>query len=733
MITARGPFRRLLNPWMAILVSAVAGAILLGSLHTQGPFFRGDLILYFTGLIPLVLWQVMTMRNRDGDRLPAHALVAATPALLLLAFAMLSTVCSTTEYDYYYFSHWLPSPKEPWWVGVRLFAISWTLLTPFLLRSRATYRTLLTLLMVAAMGCAYFGFQQGTAGQPINNFDHSAMIFRIWQFAQSFPQLTNYVPAWNGGIIDTSGTMSGVAGLGLAAWPFWQLPDLMATYTQVFQIFFTLGLPLLAAASLLMIGARWEAACIAAILTLSPSREFSLWTIQHGTATASFAMSFSLPFSACLFRIVWLRDRRWRVLIPTILSGFLLLIWPPNFFVAAGIGLSILISRRVWRWSTWARLGLVGLVLGLLLLKWVLTLLFDAQESTDFLMKKEHIGLVGAKVSATGVLAGGRELLESYLSGTQPFIAFLGILGGILAAPRSIRRWFGTQVMVMIAIVLFSLQFPNLQLWRFINLAVLLAVAPAAILVHRILRLRDRRLALVRSALFGLLLVTILQVYNLFAHKTSIHYVTLHSPLTELMAFFKAKDTPPGRVMFVGRNNAHFGHSWVACLPILADREMMGSDYYNFPPGFKDVSDYPPLPFRETDDGVRLFAETYNVRYIVAHHENWFERLSTNTQWVTRVTSEPAFLGYRFALFETRFPDSWFLEGDGSVDARCNALDVRVDPGTSEGVLKYTWQEGLQSEDKAVDIYPHEESPGITLIGFRTRGPKQFRIVYNNR
>jgi len=613
---------------------------------------------------------------------------------------------------------------------VRLFAILWTLLTPFLLRCRDSYRALLTVLAALAMGCAYFGFQQGTAGQPINNFDHSAMLFRLWQFAQSFPRLTNYVPAWNGGIIDTSGTMSGVAGLGLAAWPFWQTTDILAAYTQVFHLFFTLGLPLLAALSLRMMGARWEAACIAAILSISPSREFSLWTIQHGTATASFAMSFALPFSACLFRIVWLRDHRWRILIPALASGFLLLVWPPNFFVAAAIGLSCLASYRVWRRKSWGLLGLLGVVLGVLLLKWVLTVLGDAQESTGFLLKKEHIGLVGAKVSATGVLAGGRELLESYMSGTQPLIAFLGILGGMLAAPRSVRRWFGTQILVMVLIVLCCLQFPNLQLWRFINLAVLLAVAPAAILLHRILRLRDRRLALARSAIVALLLMTILQVYNLFAHKTSIHYVTLHSPLKELMAFFKAEDTPPGRVMFVGQNKAHFGHSWVACLPILSGREMMGSDYYNFPPGFREVSDYPPLPFRKTDDGVRFFAETYNVRYIVVHHENWFNRLSASTQWVTRVTSDPAFLDHRFALFETHFPDSWFLEGDGSVQARCNTIDVQLSPDTVTGVLKYTWQEGLRSADPAVEIHPQEVASGITLIGFRTRGPKQFSIEY---
>jgi len=442
-------------------------------------------------------------------------------------------------------------------------------------------------------------------------------------------------------------------------------------------------------------------------------------------------MSFALPFSACLFRIVWLRDHRWRVLVPAVVSGFLLLVWPPNALVACAIAISCLISYRAWRWKSWARLSIVGLVLAMLLFKWVLAVLFDARESTDFLLKQTHIGLVGAEVTALGVIPGGMELLAGYLRGTHPLVAFLGIAGSIFALQRSVRRWFGVQVTAMMAVVLFSIQFPNLQLWRFINVACLIAVAPAAILLHRILRLADHRLAVVRAAILAMLLATGYQAYDLYARKTPIRYTTFQSPLPELMRFFREDPGPSGRVMFVGRSRSHFGHSWVACLPVIADREMMAVDYYNFPLGFRDVSDYPPLLFRQTPERLRFFIEAYNVRYIVAHDRAWLSRLLAETQLVFPVERAPAIQGKGLALFETYAPASWFFEGEGSVVARCNAIDVALSTETEEGILKYNWQDGLQSEDKAVEIRPREVAPGITLIGLRTSGPKRFRIVYS--
>jgi hypothetical protein len=269
---------------------------------------------------------------------------------------------------------------------------------------------------------------------------------------------------------------------------------------------------------------------------------------------------------------------------------------------------------------------------------------------------------------------------------------------------------------------------PHSQLSRVAIPLLFAAVAPAAIRIGRLLRSSDPRVAPAQAVLLSVLAVGALNSALAYANRGTAPYVTMNEPTRELVRWLRA-DTPEGsRVMFAGKCVHGYGQGNVAYLPVLTGREMMADDYYGFPVGTIEY-EYPPRPFRNSFDRMRLFFDAYNITRVVTYHAKWRDYFRARPEYFAE-TFSAASRHLTYAGFRLNRESRALYRGDGRVRATFNLLDVTLDPPPpDEAVLCYNWVKGLRSDD-GVELFPCEIAEQITLIGVRPRGKREFSIRY---
>ena len=135
-------------------------------------------------------------------------------------------------------------------------------------------------------------------------------------------------------------------------------------------------------------------------------------------------------------------------------------------------------------------------------------------------------------------------------------------------------------------------------------------------------------------------------------------------------------------------------------LPHLTDRQLIGGpiNLYNDRHHFAEF--HSGKLFKRdigaiADDELRNYLRLYNIGAVVAFHPASVKKLLSIPGLVT--------VDRRIGpihLMKVNQPLSWFVEGDGKVQAGANRLDLRDLKG-SEIVLKYHWVAGLNSEPAA--------------------------------
>jgi hypothetical protein len=72
---------------------------------------------------------------------------------------------------------------------------------------------------------------------------------------------------------------------------------------------------------------------------------------------------------------------------------------------------------------------------------------------------------------------------------------------------------------------------------------------------------------------------------------------------------------------------------------------------------------------------------------------------------------------------------SLFLVGQGRARVHFNRIEVDLEKGDNQAVIKYNWQPGLSAAPPA-EIFPYHAGPGVTLIGINPHGQKHVAIRY---
>lgn len=667
-------------------------------------------------------------RRRRGAVAPRGRLLAGLPYALLLAGTLVLLFSGAVMHPWSYFIGWLPNvgrglmnlrARLPWLVLLT------AALTPFLFARRRRLGGFLFGLLIAGQLAAFYTLLQNTGGAALYNDDHPSFLFRLWEFARTFPQYLNYNPWWNGGLVNAYCTTSGTGALGLPLFPLWSRFPVHEAYTPGLGLVYIVAMPLLVAAALRIMGQNRTAAACAGLMALGVSRHFFLWLLHYGTVCAPLVASFTLMVAACLYRVFWLdRREKWLGAVLAV-SVLMLLQWPPGGLMALPIGLTCLLAWRHWSWPKIRFLLVWGGLVVLLSFRQILVILLKGGTVVAHVMGDSP---APEPVAWVEMLREGFHFLVAHLQEGHPILLVFGLAGLWVLSSRSLRRWFGPPLLCFVLITGWGpILKPNLELGRMAIPMMFLAVGPAAAGCARLLRETDWRLAPARAALIVLLGLGAWNVTKIYANKTRAPYRCLPDSIHAFADRLRDEVPEGGRVMFAGPMVHHFGRGHVAYLPVLTGREMMAVDYYHFPVTYVNY-EYPPAGFNKSVEQVQEFIRLYNVTHVVTWHDRWMAAFRGMGEACRELEGfEPV----RASVFEMQREPAQFVRGTGRVQADFSRLEVQLDDPDAEAVLCYNWAEGLSAPDP-VELFPHDAGGGVTLIGVRPRGCAEFRIRYRS-
>ncbi|MCK5529024.1 MAG: hypothetical protein KAI74_05030, partial [Kiritimatiellae bacterium] len=562
--------------------------------------------------------------------------------------------------------------------------------------------------------------------------DHPSFMFRLFEFTRTFPQLINFSPYWNGGTEHFVSVTSGTAAPGLLAYPLLRFMQVHEVYTFVVGLVFIVFVPWVAFVSLRAVGGDRVSASAAGLLALGVSQQYFLWMMHYGTVGSALAGSMILPLSAFTFRVVRLDKCDLWTGVALVLSAFFLLLWPPGAIMGAAVAVAFVLNFKYWTWRKWKFLLICGGAVLLLYSHWIWVQVFECESVMKYVLEPKDSASTDAFCFNTESLHHGWLILISRIKEGHPVLIFLGLAGVLTVARRTIRGWFVPVIIVLALVAGWGEVWKhNSQLSRLSIPMFFVAIIPAAMLIGRVLRVKDMRFALVRALLVSLLALGAYNVSRIYANKGNAKYVVLDNEVMQLVDWVKNNTPVEGRILFAGKCVHAYGSGNVAYLPVLAGREMMADDYYGFPVGTIEY-EYPPHRFRKSWKLMQLFFDAYNVTHIVTYHDKWRDYFASHSDYFQEESSYQSY-GRTFTCYSLKRESTMFIHGAGTIRAKFNHIDVKLSSVGVDGVvvLKYNWMEHLKVSD-GVEIFPYEVDRDITLIGVRPKGVREFKITYRN-
>ena len=177
------------------------------------------------------------------------------PVLVLCFFMVLYLCSSAVDHGWFYFLGWTPGQAAGRPVyGLLVFVLFAALLSPFMLNGFPRKNVWLFSLLIVLQALCFGYLWLGTGGRALYSDDHPSFMFRLVEFSRTFPQLINYNPYWNGGVVDNVGVTSGTIAFGLPFLPFLKFVQVDKIYTFMFAVLYIGIIPWLAVMSVRIAG-----------------------------------------------------------------------------------------------------------------------------------------------------------------------------------------------------------------------------------------------------------------------------------------------------------------------------------------------------------------------------------------------------------------------------------------------------------------------------------------------
>ena len=709
-----------------VLVGLVLGVGFLLALHTEGRVLRKDCGPFLLWVVaPAVLVEMLRRRTSVRDQ---RSMRWFTPLLVLVAAMFLYLISSSVTHRWFFFVSWFPHILKPMRTDVARLVLLACLLTPFFVgRVRALW-LLVAALMLGAQAYCLWTLIRTTGGLALYRTDHPSFMFRLWEFTQTFPQFVNYNPFWNAGTLHVVSTTSGASGPGLLLFPFLKAWPVHEVYTYGIGAIFIVLVPWICAASVRAMGGDKVAAFVGGVLGLGISRHFFLWMLHFGTIGASLSSAMILPVAALTFRVVWLRRTEWWVFPALALAACFLMLWPAGAVAGAAVALALLVNCRRWTKRMWLTLLGCGALALAMYGRTLFVVLTEGSDVVQYVMKPAGTAAAPLAWLNEASLQRGWARLAGHFREASPLLLFLGVGGAFVTKRRSLRWWFVPIFVTLGLVAAWGPEWkPNFQLSRAGIPLFFVSIGPASILVSRLLRACDLRLAVVRAALFALLVLSAYNIKRIYANEGIAPYQVLRAPIPELTDWIRNETPADGRIMFAGACVHAYGWGNVAYLPVMAEREMMADDYYGFPAGTIEYN-YPPRRFRASPEMMQLFMESYNVTHVLTYRDNWKQYFREHADTFREELSFTC-VSHEITVFTVLRPSSKFLEGEGRLSADFNRIDIELDAPQERLVLAYNWIDGLHSPE-GVELFPVVRDEEITLIGVRPGARLWFSIRF---
>jgi hypothetical protein len=194
-------------------------------------------------------------------------------------------------------------------------------------------------------------------GQIPWGFDHPSFMFRLHEFGEAFPfAIGGYNPWWNAGTEHFVGVTSGAHGFGVLVWPLLKFWDPHVFHGAALVFWFVFAFPWIGVAAVRAAGANRSGALCAGLLLGGVSRVAFIWMWHFGTVGAMTSAMLALPVAALGYRLAVLRRGGWGTALALALAAWLMCLWTPGVFMAAGLALGWLWNWREWTWAANRRL-----------------------------------------------------------------------------------------------------------------------------------------------------------------------------------------------------------------------------------------------------------------------------------------------------------------------------------------------------------------------------------------
>ncbi len=557
-----------------------------------------------------------------------------------------------------------------------------------------------------------------TGGLPVYQFDHPAFMHRLWGLSQALPSLTYYDPTWNAGRVSPYSIASGLPPIAWLLGPVWRAGMGIETYTATLGAIHIVMVPAICAWAARLCGMRRGGMLAAALLALGASQLQFLWAIHFGTMGAAFCSPFLAVVAASLYAILWRDDTRPAVVLSLIASAAIYLSWPGSWIMGLCVLPAVAVSLPRLQMRKLAWLAAAGAVIAMLILPLVLAT-FQHADPTGFAAMEKH------RFDASKDLVAGWNKLRTALRSTHPLIVFLGGAGMVLLPARGARRFFPALCLLLALLSGWGQYWkPQFQLNRAIIPMSFVLVLPCAMWVDRLAR--RRRPVLPRAIAAAVLVVGGYSVTRSYANLGPAPYRGMGPETLQLTAWIRENTTPGSRVLFAGPTVHGYGYAQASLLPVLAEREMIACDYYNFSPRRVEY-EMPPKAFRGSPERVRAYLDLHGVGHVITYHPHWIRFFSRTTNDYAKVlTFGPK---TNKCIFRVLNPAPPLAAGAGRVTAGVDRIDVVPEGTPDEIILRYKWADGLRADPPA-EIRPVDMGDTIRFIGLKPHGAASCTIRY---
>lgn len=565
-----------------------------------------------------------------------------------------------------------------------------------------------------------------------HGIDHPAFMFRVREFGRTFPTaLGSYNPWWNAGTEHFIGVTSGAQNFALLNMPLLKCFAIETFYGPALFFWLMIGFPWIGVASLRAAGARWAGALAGGIMMCAATRAMFLFFWQSGNVGSMVSAMLALPVVALGWRLVVLRRGGLWTALALALAAWLVCIWSPGAFVCVGVALGWLVNPRQWtrRHCAWLFAG--GALALLLLSPWLWTTLGPCRGILAYVgggappESRQQMALAGLRQF-------GRRLQEWH-----PLVLFFGLGTALLGFRRAAWR-YQAAVVATVACVTLSIAFKRQsQLDRMALHLAMVCILPAAIQLGRLFApspeagARRAPRVLAQGVVLALLLLG-LRIAGAHLRNEGGFKLWPSQPSVDAFIEVVRREVPAdARLAFAGMTDCKYEWGKPAFFPVLAQREMMATDYYGYPKGLISYN-YPPVPYRKTVEGVVSFSQAYGITHWTTADDYWRGVFTRNPEHFQRVHSMPM-QSSRVDLFKALdvVNPTRFFEGAGRVEARENRIDVEpADPDAARLVIRYNWRDGLVCHTPGAAIAPFPVDENLVFIAIAPNGNPRVILGY---